>query len=65
MMSICATKPLIARTLAKPVRRALPGHDSLRDAELKATCEAVLDPRDAKERVIDSVVDRLLKELSW
>ena len=64
-MSICATKPLIARTLVNPVRRELPGHHSITSAELNAARQAVLDPRDAKERVIDSVVDRLLKELSW
>jgi hypothetical protein len=60
-----ATKPLIAGALVKPVRRELPGHDSTKSAELNAAREAVLDPRDAKERVIDSVVDRLLKELTW
>ena len=60
-----ATKPLIAGALVKPVRRELPGRDSTKTAELKAAREAVLDPRDAKERVIDSVVDRLLKELTW
>jgi hypothetical protein len=60
-----ATKPLIAGALVKPVRRELPGRDSTKSAELKAVREAVLDPRDAKERVIDSVVDRLLKELTW
>ena len=61
-----ATKPLIAGALVKPVRRELPGRDSMKTAaELKAAREAVLDPRDAKERVIDSVVDRLLKELTW
>ena len=60
-----ATKPLIAGALVKPVRRELPGRDSTKTAELKAAREAALDPRDAKERVIDSVVDRLLKELTW
>ena len=60
-----ATKPLIAGALVKPVRRELPGRDSVKSAELRAAREAVLDPRDAKERVIDSVVDRLLKELTW
>ncbi|MDQ3440849.1 MAG: hypothetical protein M3478_10920 [Planctomycetota bacterium] len=64
-MFICATKPLIARTLVNPVRRELPGRDSIKAAELKAARDAVLDPRDAKERVIDSVVDRLLRELTW
>ena len=60
-----AAKPLIVGRLVKPVRRELPGHDSTKAAELKAAREAVLDPRDQKERVIDSVVDRLLKELTW
>ena len=60
-----ATKPLIVGALVKPVRRELPGRDSTKTAELKAAREAALDPRDAKERVIDSVVDRLLKELTW
>ena len=60
-----ATKPLIAGALVKPVRRELPGRDLLKTVELKAAREAVLDPRDAKERVVDSVVDRLLKELTW
>ena len=60
-----ATKPLIAGRLVKPVRRELPGHDPTKCAELKAAREAVLDSRDQKERVIDSVVDRLLKELTW
>ena len=60
-----ATKPLIAGALIKPVRRELPGRDSTKSAELRAAREAMLDPRDAKERVIDSVVDRLLKELTW
>ena len=60
-----ATKPLIAGALVKPVRRELHGRHSMKNAELKAAREAVLDPRDAKERVIDSVVDRLLKELTW
>jgi hypothetical protein len=60
-----ATKPLIAGALIKPVRRELPGRDSTKSAELKAAREAVRDPRDAKERVIDSVVDRLLRELTW
>ena len=60
-----ATKPLIAGRLVKPVRRELHGHDSAKAAELKAAREAVLDPRDQRERVMDSVVDRLLKELTW
>jgi hypothetical protein len=47
------------------VRRELHGRDSTKAAELKAAREAVLDPRDPGERVIDAVVDRLLKELTW
>ena len=59
------TKRLIVGRLAKPVRRELHGHDSAKATELKAAREAVMDPRNQKERVIDSVVDRLLKELTW
>ena len=59
------TKPLIAGTLSKAVRRELPDRRASRDAELSAARAAVLDPRDVKERVVDSVVDRLLKELTW
>jgi hypothetical protein len=60
-----ATKPLIVGRLVKPVRRELHGRDSTKAAELKAAREAVLDPRDPREWVIDSVVGRLLKELTW
>ena len=64
-MMFHATKPLVARTLVRPVRRELPGSASRKAEELKAAREALLDTRDAADRVIDSVVDRLLKELSW
>jgi hypothetical protein len=60
-----ATKPLVVGTLSKPVRRELPGNVSRKAEELKAAREALLDTRDTADRVIDSVVDRLLKELSW
>ncbi len=60
-----ATQPLVMRTLVRPVRRELPANLSIRAAELAAAREALLDTRDAADRVIDSVVDRMLKELSW
>ena len=60
-----ATKPLIAGKLSNPVRRELHGRRLIDDAALKCAREAVLDRREAKERVIDSVVERLLQELTW
>ncbi|HEV2295873.1 MAG TPA: hypothetical protein VGR35_18650 [Tepidisphaeraceae bacterium] len=60
-----ATKPLVTRTLVRPVQRELPGNVSNKAAELAAAREALLDRRDAADRVIDSVVDRMLKELTW
>ncbi len=60
-----ATQPLVMRTLVRPVQRQLPGKFSTKAAELAAAREALLDTRDAADKVIDSVVDRMLKELSW
>ena len=61
-----ATKPLVSRTLVRPVQRELPGKVSTtKAAELAAAREALRDTRDVADRVIDSVVDRMLKELSW
>ena len=61
-----ATQPLVARTLVRPVKRELPGKpSSTKAAELAAAREALRDTRDTADRVIDSVVDRMLKELSW
>jgi len=61
-----ATKPLVVRTLSKPVRRELrQSRASERAVELAAAREALLDTRDAADRVVDAVVNRLLKELSW
>ena len=61
-----ATKPLVLRTLKRPVRRALPVTSSTdRAAALAAAGRALRDTRDTSERVVDAVVDRLLKELSW
>jgi hypothetical protein len=64
-MMFSATKPLVMRTLVRPVRRELPGKDSTKVAELAAAREALRDTRDTADRVIDSVVDRMLKELTW
>ena len=60
-----ATQPLVTRTLVRPVQRELPGRISNRSAELQAAREALLDKRDAADKVIDAVVERMLKELSW
>lgn len=56
-----ATQPLIMRTLARPVNRELPARMGTGAKELDAAREALLDTRDAADKVIDSVVDRLLK----
>jgi hypothetical protein len=63
-----ATQPLVMRTLVRPVRpvrRELPVNLSTKAAELAAAREALLDTRSAADKVMDSVVDRMLKELSW
>lgn len=60
-----ATKPLVMRTLVRPVRRENPGYSSKTNKELMAARDALLDQRDAADRVVDSVVQRLQKELSW
>ena len=64
-----ATKPLVMGTLnKKPVMRAMRSHGrnlSATAAELAVAREALLDTRKTADRVMDSVVDRMLKELSW
>jgi hypothetical protein len=60
-----ATKPLVLRTLVKPVKRELPRSCSNKAKELAAARAALLDTRETADRLIDSVVDRLLNELSW
>lgn len=67
-MMFSATKPLVMRTLVRPVQRELPGKvstTSTKAAELAAARDALLDTRNAADKVIDSVVERLLKELTW
>ena len=65
--------PLILRTLP-PSRSSNPAATPRADsaartaggpAELQAVREAWADPRTTHERVLDAVVDRLMKELTW
>jgi hypothetical protein len=61
-----ATRPLILRTLVNPVKRELPRRCAANKMkELAAARAALLDTRETADRVIDSLVDRLLNELSW
>jgi hypothetical protein len=62
-----ATKPLVMGTLQRPVMREMRSTRTLSAtaAELVAARDALLDTREVADRVMDSVVDRMLKELSW
>ena len=62
-----ATKPLVLGTLSKkPVMREMRHKPLAATAtELAAAREALLDTRKTADRVMDCVVDRMLKELSW
>ena len=63
-----ATKPLVLGTLnnKKPVMREMRDKSlSATATELAAAREALLDTRKTADRVMDCVVDRMLKELSW
>ena len=62
-----ATKPLVVGTLSrKPVMREMrPRPLAATASELAAARKALLDTRETADRVMDCVVDRMLKELSW
>ena len=57
-------KPLVVRTLVRPLHD-VPSVFSTKSAELAAAREALLDRRDTADKVVDRIVDRMLKELSW
>jgi hypothetical protein len=61
------TNPLVIGTLQRPVMREMRSTRNLSAtaAELAAARDALLDTRKLADRVMDSVVDRMLKELSW
>ncbi len=61
-------KPLIAGVLRKTVGGTAHAERQPRGfshGERAQVREAVADPRDTKERTIDHVVEKLLKELTW
>ena len=68
-MMTSKSKPLIAGVLRKsigPAAGASPRPaQGFSAAERAAAREACRDGRDAKQRTIDQVVDRLLRELTW
>ncbi len=60
-----ATEVPVKRTLPRPVRRELPANVTTKFKELAAAREALLDTRNTADRVVDSVVNRMLTELRW
>lgn len=60
-----AVQPVIARTLVRPLNYEIPACRGTRTLELAAAQEKLLDTRDTADRVIDAVVEEMLKELSW
>ena len=53
--------PLVRGSLRAP---EMPTRGATR-AEIDAVLEAISDGRDVRERTLDTVVDKLLKELTW
>lgn len=56
-----ATRPLITQTLARPVRRELPGRDTAKPTDRGDARKRPRDQRDAA----DDVAERMLAALTW
>ena len=59
-----ATRPLITRTLARPVRRELPGRDAAKLAKPADRADARKGQPGRRDAAHD-IAERMLAELTW